>query len=108
MPRYCHGNIPTAQSAIIGTNVRALRLRNGWTLAELGKLMGWPTEATVCAAEGRRSSWQRRFSTREVEQLAAIFGVSTEQLNTRCVNCAGHPPVGFACLICGATSPKTE
>ena len=82
MPR--HGEIPAAQSAIIGANVRALRLQRGWTMAKLGELMGWQAESTVCAAEGRRSSWQRRFRHAEVERLAAIFGVSPQQLNTRC------------------------
>jgi hypothetical protein len=43
----------------------------------------------------------------EVMRLAAIFGISPAQLNARCVNCAGHPPAGFACLTCGAT-PGTD
>lgn len=96
---------PAAQSAVIGANVRALRVRRGWGMAKLGELMGWQAVSTVCAAEGHRSSYQRRFSADEVERLAAIFGVSPEQLNTRCVNCGGHPPAGFACLTCGASAP---
>ena len=35
-------------------------------------------------------------------RLAAIFGVPAWQLTTRCANCGGHPPAGFACLACGA------
>jgi transcriptional regulator with XRE-family HTH domain len=94
--------IPAEQCAIIGANIRALRQRKGWTQAELGKLMGWPTTSTVCAAEGHRSDRQRGFTVDEVEQLAAIFGVSPWQLTTGCANCGGHPPTGFACLACGA------
>jgi hypothetical protein len=56
----------------------------------------------VCAAEGHRSHRQRGFTAGEVEQLAAIFGISPSQLTTRCANCGGHPPTGFACLACGA------
>ena len=35
------------QSAVAGANIRALRLRNRWTQAKLGELMGWQTNATV-------------------------------------------------------------
>jgi transcriptional regulator with XRE-family HTH domain len=95
--------IPAEQCAIIGANIRALRQRNGWTQARLGELMGWPTTATVCAAEGHRSDRQRGFTIRELTRLAAIFGVAPSKLTTRCANCDGHPPAGFACLACGAT-----
>jgi transcriptional regulator with XRE-family HTH domain len=104
-PRCRPAKFPAAQSAVIGANIRALRLNRGWTLAKLGELMGWQALSTVCAAEGRRSSYQRRYTAAEVEQLAVIFGVSPEQLNTRCVNCGGQPPAGFGCLTCGAAAP---
>jgi Helix-turn-helix domain len=94
--------IPAEQSAVAGANIRALRQRKGWTQAELGELMGWPTTATVCAAEGHRDGRQRGFTGEEVKRLAGIFGVSAWQLTTGCANCDGHPPAGFACLTCGA------
>jgi hypothetical protein len=97
------GTIPAEQCAVAGVNIRVLRLRNGWTQAKLGELMGWANRSTVCAAEGHRNGRQRGFTTREVEQLATIFGVSPEQLTTQCANCQGRPPAGFACLACGAT-----
>lgn len=100
-PRRGPAKFPAGQSAVIGANIRALRLNRGWSMAKVGELMGWQTVSTVCAAEGHRSSRQRRFTAAEVGQLAAIFSVSAEQLNTRCVNCAGRPPAGFACLTCG-------
>jgi hypothetical protein len=68
--------IPAEQFAVVGANIRALRLRKGWTQAKLGELMGWPTTATVCAAEGHRDGRQRGFTAREVQQLAGIFGIS--------------------------------
>jgi hypothetical protein len=94
--------IPVEQFAVVGANIRALRQRKGWTQAEFGELMGWPTAATVCAAEGHRDGRQRGFTAGEVQRLAVIFGVSAWQLTTRCANCGGHPPTGFACLTCGA------
>ena len=97
------GKITEEQSAVAGANIRALRQRRGWTQPKLGELMGWPSASTVCAAEGHRNHRQRSFTTEEVEQLAAIFGVSPSQLMMRCANCGGHPPAGFACLACGAT-----
>ena len=66
--------IPAEQFAIVGANIRTLRLRKGWTQAKLGELMGWPTTSTVCAAEGHRDGRQRGFTAEEVQQLAAIFG----------------------------------
>jgi transcriptional regulator with XRE-family HTH domain len=95
--------IPEGQPAIIGVNIRTLRQRKEWSQAKLGELMGWPSASTVCAAEGRRGGRQRSFTRREIKRLAAIFDISPRQLTTRCVNCGGHPPAGFACLACGAT-----
>jgi transcriptional regulator with XRE-family HTH domain len=94
--------LPEKQCAIAGANIRALRQRKGWTQDTLGKLMGWPSPSTVCAAEGHRNGRQRRFTADEIDQLAALFHISRTQLTTRCTNCAGQPPAGFACLACGA------
>jgi transcriptional regulator with XRE-family HTH domain len=96
------GELLTEQCAIVGANIRALRQRRGWSQAKLGELMSWPSTSTVCAAEGRRRDRQRSSSAAEVEQLAAIFGLSPALLTTRCANCSAHPPAGFACLACGA------
>jgi hypothetical protein len=105
--RGAAGKIPEKQSAIVGVNIRTLRQRKGWTQAKLGELMGWPNASTVCAAEGHRDGRQRGFTTEEIGRLAALFGACPSQLTTRCVNCDGHPPAGFACLACGAT-PGSE
>ncbi len=48
------GEIPLEQSSVVGANIRVLRQRKGWSQGMLGELMGWPTTATVCAAEGHR------------------------------------------------------
>jgi anti-sigma regulatory factor (Ser/Thr protein kinase) len=97
------GKIPEGQCVIAGVNIRLLRERRGWSQAKLGELMGWQSASTVCAAEGHRDGRQRGFTTEEIEQLAALFGVCPSQLTTRCANCGGHPPAGFACLACRAT-----
>ena len=52
-PRHRTGQLPEAEAAIVGMNIRTLRQRNRWTQAKLGELMGWPNASTVCAAEGR-------------------------------------------------------
>jgi len=96
------GEIPLKQSSVVGANIRVLRQRKGWSQGKLGELMGWPTTATVCAAEGHRGGRQRGFTAAEVTRLAGIFGVSPEHLTTLCANCGGRPPAGFACLTCGA------
>jgi transcriptional regulator with XRE-family HTH domain len=98
--------IPQNQAAVVGANIRVLRQQHGWNQAKLGELMGWASNSTVCAAEGRRNGRQRGFTMQEVERLAAIFGVSSSRLTMECANCDGRPPAGFACLICGAR-PQT-
>jgi transcriptional regulator with XRE-family HTH domain len=98
--------IPREQAAVVGANIRALRQGKGWSQAQVGQLMGWTSSSTVCAAEGHREGRQRRFTTEEVQRLARIFGVKAWQLTTRCANCEGHPPTGFACLTCGAKEGK--
>jgi hypothetical protein len=80
----------------------AVDLTTAGSQGMLGALMGWPTTATVCAAEGHRGGRQRGFTAAEVTRLAGIFGVSPGQLITLCANCGGQPPAGFACLTCGA------
>ena len=94
--------IPQDQAAIVGANIRVLRQQHGWKQAKLGELMSWPSNSTVCAAEGRRNGRQRGFTMQEVERLATIFGVSSSQLTMECANCGGRPLAGFACLTCGA------
>ena len=96
------GEIPVAQAVVVGANIRVLRQRNGWTQARLGELMGWRSNSTVCAAEGRRASRQRGFTPEEVQRLAGIVAIKPWQLTTRCANCNGHPPRGFTCEACGA------
>ena len=86
--------IPPDQAAVVGANIRILRQQHGWNQARLGELMGWPSNSTVCAAEGRRNGRQRGFTTQEIERLGVIFGVSPSLLTTRCANCGGHPPAG--------------
>jgi transcriptional regulator with XRE-family HTH domain len=98
--------LPAGQCAVAAANIRALRQRNGWTQARLGQLMGWPAASTVCAAEGHRGGRQRRFARWEIDQLAAIFGIPTAQLLSRCVTCGGQPPPGYACLACKAARPE--
>jgi hypothetical protein len=51
--------IPQDQAAVVGMNIRVLRQQHGWTQAKLGELMGWLSNSTVCAAEGRRNGRQR-------------------------------------------------
>ena len=94
--------IPHDQAAIAGANIRVLRQQHGWNQAKAGDLMGWPSNSTVCADQGRRNGRQRGSTADEVERLAAVFGLSRSQLTTLCANCGGHPPAGFACLTCGA------
>lgn len=33
--------VPEEQSVVVGTSIRALRLRRGWTQGKLDALMGW-------------------------------------------------------------------
>ena len=97
--------IPADQFAVVGANIRTLRLRRGWSQSRLGELMGWSSPATVCAAEGHRGARQRGFTFAEIMRLAAIFDVHPRQLMTACENCQGQPPTGFACIACGAAAP---
>ncbi len=96
--------IPREQAAIVGANIRALRQRKGWPQSRVGELMGWISNSTVCAAEGHRDGRQCGYTTDEVRRLASIFGVEPWQITTRCANCKGRPPAGFACLTCGVQS----
>jgi transcriptional regulator with XRE-family HTH domain len=97
--------IPREQAAIVGANIRTLRTAKGLPQAQVAELMGWTSNSTVCAAEGRRGGRQRNFTTDEIERLADFFGIEAWQLTTRCANCYGQPPPGYTCQSCG--SPGT-
>ena len=70
-PRKAGEEIPREQAAIVGANLRALRRDRGRTQTQLGQLMEWPTNSTVCAAEGRRDGRQRGFTTDEAPNDAS-------------------------------------
>jgi len=97
--------IPENQLAVVGANVRALRLGMGWSQRKLAVAMGLgPHNFSAISRiekadpDGRR----RNITTWELERLADIFEVAVWQLKTRCVVCDGNPPTGFGCLTCGA------
>ena len=94
--------ISKEQAKTVGANIRSLRKRKGWSQRQLGRLMGWATPSTVCAAEGHRDGRQRGFTLAEVRRLADIFDCEPWLLTTRCANCDGRPPSGFTCGSCGA------
>jgi transcriptional regulator with XRE-family HTH domain len=93
------------ESAIVGQNIRALRLARGWTQRHVADLMDWGSSSVVCHAEGRTNAGKRvhrMFTAREVRELSEVFGVTPEKLMTRtCAHCHGLPPAGYACLSCG-------
>jgi hypothetical protein len=93
------------QSAAVAANIRTLRLARRWPQRRIADLMEWGHNSVTYRAEGRGNGTrtQRIFTRSEVERLAGIFGVRSEQLTTRtCAHCHGVPPTGFACLSCGA------
>jgi hypothetical protein len=98
------GKIPHAQAA----NVRVLRQRSGWTQARLGELMGWRSNSTVCAAEGRRADRQRGFAPEEVRRLAGLFGLAPRQLITRSVNCDGTRPKASPAMRAERRGPRGQ
>jgi hypothetical protein len=74
--RRCRADeIPQEQYAVAGADIRSLRQRRGWTQGQLGELMGWPTTATVCAAEGHRGGRQRGFTGAEIKLLYRVPGL---------------------------------
>jgi len=100
--------IPPVQAAVVGVNIRVLRQQHGSNQSMVGDLMGWPSNSTVCAAEGRRNGRQRGFTSQEVERLATIFGIFPAQLMTQCANCGGQPPTGFAQIHSPCTGPPSD
>ncbi len=93
------------QSAIAGRNVRVLRVRAGWTQADLGKLVGLSVSRV-----SRMESGERLFSDEELTLLADFFRVTAADLlpeRADCANCQGAPAPGFACLACGTETQVT-
>ena len=87
------------QSVIVGRNMRVLRWRAGWTQTDLAKAVGRSVSRI-----SRTETGERAFTGLEVMLVAAVFQVNPAELITKCFNCKGVPPWGFACIACGAES----
>jgi transcriptional regulator with XRE-family HTH domain len=101
--------IPPGNQAV-AANMTRLRSRAGLSQADLGKLLGGWSVASVSAAErsvaGKRV---RRFDADEIVQIAGVLGVSPAELIMPppvCETCEGMPPAGMQCMECSTATPR--
>jgi transcriptional regulator with XRE-family HTH domain len=98
---------PTGLTARVIANMKALRAQRGWSAQALADRL--PVDmlfgrAVIANLEtGRR----RDISLEEIAALAAVFGYAnpwdlTAPIVPPCPRCAGEPPEGFTCQLCGA------
>lgn len=97
----------------IAQNMRALRQARGWScrlLAEQLTSVGRPTQRSVLAnIESNRTP--ASLTVGMLFALAQVFDVDVQVLTGHkplCVQCAGLPPSGYACLTCGRESKLND
>ena len=91
----------------VSANLMRLRRMHGLsmrTMAEHLERDGWPIGAN---AVYRIESGARRADTDDLVHLAAVLGVTVQDLvdpPTDCETCRGTPPPGFRCQGCGTNA----
>jgi transcriptional regulator with XRE-family HTH domain len=97
--------VAESRSAAVAANVRRLRTARAWTQSRLAEdLAGELGNRRDPTAITRIEKGNRAVTLDEAFALAAVFGVTVDQLATAtdCDVCHGCPPAGYTCNICGA------
>lgn len=98
---------PETLSQRVVQNARRLRKLRGWSARELAERLtasGCPVSRVVIA--NRECGQNCRTSVDELFALAEVLGCSVDDLvaeQAQCPRCAGSPPVGYLCGLCGAS-----
>ena len=100
---------PSNQSREVAERVRRLRKIRGWSALRLAEEMtafGHPMNRSAIA---ELETIDRHMTVDELCSFSWVLGVTTGGLlgeKALCEVCGDKPPVGFACLNCGANSTK--
>lgn len=88
----------TARDLRVARGLRRVRLASGMKLKEAAAIYGCST-ARACQMEtGYRAPMS-------VKSIAAIYGVTAEEVIALCSNCGFTPPPLFTCQVCGSNTP---
>jgi transcriptional regulator with XRE-family HTH domain len=87
----------TAPGEALAAGIRRLRTERGLSLSQVAALLG--VDRDILCRDG---------GILEPGQVAAVFGVTADELLAPCPHCKGCPPAGFACLRCRASSPLPD
>ncbi|GKQ35171.1 helix-turn-helix domain-containing protein [Streptomyces sp. A012304] len=86
--------------------VRRLREDRRWSYVELSERLAKEGRSIPVLGLSRLERGERRVDVDDLMALAAVFGLSPEQLMeppAECQNCHGAPPPGFICMKCETT-----
>lgn len=85
-------------------NVQRLREQRRYSYVELSERLARTGRSIPVLGLSRLERGERRVDVDDLVALAAVFGLSPQQLlepPAECENCHGAPPPGFICASCG-------
>jgi transcriptional regulator with XRE-family HTH domain len=84
-------------------NIRRIREQYGWSYREVEERLSRVGRAIPAVELGWIDAGERRIDVDDLVALAAVFGLSVEELlqpPADCKTCHGAPPTGFMCMEC--------
>jgi transcriptional regulator with XRE-family HTH domain len=99
-------------SSVVAANIRRLRQIRGQTAEEFAAAINaagvaWTRQTVAKIENGRRA----HVTVDDLAALAAALGIDDPWALTQqsaCAACHGVPPAGYACLECGAETPRDK
>jgi transcriptional regulator with XRE-family HTH domain len=88
---------------MLADNVRRIRTMRAWTYVDLAARLTAVGRPIPVLGLRRLEDGHRRVDTDDLTALAAVFGVSVQQLldAPSCTDCGSAPPAGYTCNTCG-------
>jgi transcriptional regulator with XRE-family HTH domain len=88
---------------MLADNIRRIRGMRAWTYVDLAARLTAAGRPIPVLGLRRLEHGERRVDADDLTALAAVFGVSVQQLldAPSCADCGSAPPAGYTCNTCG-------
>jgi transcriptional regulator with XRE-family HTH domain len=91
-------------------NIRRLREQRQWAYRDVEERLAQAGRPIPALAQSAIDAGERHVDADDLVALAAVFGLSVEELlqpPADCATCHGAPPAGFRCMECETNALPT-